>query len=158
MDKRTFKSSFHYLLNEEVDGLTSERKLKYMKKWIREFENDKEDYSINSTDTIHIDNTKKIGVLVRTTLDELIREKRLTPEKLRLLQDERHCKNLFDINYPMFKKVAFNIDLLEQRRINGYYRYWAEPVTIHYEKYLVCNDWYERNKSKFIIWAESINK
>lgn len=58
----------------------------------------------------------------------------------------------------MFKKVAFNIDLLEQRRVNGYYRYWAEPVTIHYEKYLVCNDWYERNKSKFIIWAESINK
>lgn len=59
MDKRTFKSSFHYLPNEEVDGLTSERKLKYMKKWIREFENDKQDYSINSTDTIHIDNTKK---------------------------------------------------------------------------------------------------
>lgn len=38
MDKRTFKSKVLNLLEQEVIGLPSEMKIKYMKKWIRDFE------------------------------------------------------------------------------------------------------------------------
>jgi hypothetical protein len=158
VDKRTFKSRFHRLLDEQVDGIPSEQKIKYMKKWIRDYENKeaKDEPRNLTTNSIHIDSSKKIGVLVRSTLDEIIKRQLLGAEKVSLLQDERHCKNLFDINYPMLKKVNYRTPLLEQRRVNGYDRYWAETITIQDKEYLVCNDWSERNKPKFISWVMSL--
>jgi hypothetical protein len=79
----------------------------------------------------------------------------LTPDKISLLQDERYCKETFDINYPMLQKVNLRASLIDQRKVNGYDRYWKDPVTIHNEKYLICNDWYERNKPKFILWVKN---
>jgi hypothetical protein len=35
LDKKTFKTSVLRLLEEDVIGLSSESKIKYMKKWIR---------------------------------------------------------------------------------------------------------------------------
>ncbi|WP_257985138.1 hypothetical protein [Bacillus sp. T33-2] len=40
MDKKTFKSSFQTFLEEPIDGINSEQKIKYMKKW-RGYENNK---------------------------------------------------------------------------------------------------------------------
>jgi hypothetical protein len=159
INKKTFKTSFNRILEESVDGLTNEQKIKYMKKWIRDYENMDENTTVNSIsplDSIQLDTSEKVGELVSSTLDKIIRKQLLSPEKVRVLQDERHSKNLFDINYPMLKKVTNGSSLLEQRMVNGYSRYWAKPVKIHNEKYLVCNDWYERNKTKFIIWAKSL--
>jgi hypothetical protein len=159
MDRKTFKTSFNKILEESVHGLTNEQKIKYMKKWIRDYEKVDEHTTVNLVsplDTIQLDTSEKVGELVRLTLDKIIRKQLLSPEKVRVLQDERHSKNLFDINYPMLKKVTTGSSLLEQRMVNGYSRYWAKPVKIHNEKYLVCNDWYERNKPKFIIWANSL--
>ena len=159
MDKKTFKTSFNRLLEESVDGLTNDQKIKYMKKWIRDYEKIGENTDANSLsklDSIHLETSEKVGELVRATLDKIIRKQLLSPEKVRALQDERHSKNLFDINYPMLKKVNIESSLLEQRMVNGYSRYWAKPVKIHNEKYLVCNDWYERNKPKFIMWVKNL--
>jgi hypothetical protein len=72
------------LLKEPVDGITSEQKIKYMKKWVRDYENNKIPSLINSSDLIQIDSSLKIGHLVRTTLDIVIKNKLLTSEKVRL--------------------------------------------------------------------------
>lgn len=160
MDKKTFKITFNTLLEASVDGLTNEQKIKYMKKWIREhekIEESKTNKSIKLPNSLPVDSTEKIGELVRTKLAQIIRNHLLSPEKVRVLQDARHCKNLFDINYPMLKKVTYDGPLIQQRTVNGYFRYWAKPVTIHNEKYLVCNDWYERNRTKFINWVDGLN-
>ncbi|MBT2636690.1 hypothetical protein [Bacillus sp. ISL-39] len=160
MDKKTFKITFNRLLEASVDGLTNKQKIKYMKKWIRDhekMEGIQPEKSISLPNSIHVKSSEKIGELVRTKLAQIIRNDLLSPEKIRVLQDARHCKNLFDINYPMLKKVTYDRPLIEQRTVNGYFRYWAKPVTIHNEKYLVCNDWYERNRTKFISWLESLN-
>lgn len=159
MDKKTFKISFNRLLEASVDGLTNEQKIKYMKKWIRDRENveeNTENKSIQLSNSINVESTEKIGELVRKRLAQIIQNHLLSPEKVRVLQDARHCKNLFDINYPMLKKVTYVRPLIEQRTVNGYFRYWAKPVIIHHEKYLVCNDWYERNKTKFNNWVDSL--
>lgn len=100
MDKKTFKITFNILLEASVDGLTNEQKIKYMKKWIREhekIEESKTNKSIKLPNSLPVDSTEKIGELVRTKLAQIIRNHLLSPEKVRVLQDARHCKNLFDI-------------------------------------------------------------
>ena len=138
-----------------------------MKKWLREFEPKNHtsqvinitsgEKSIESTSknpvVLNIDSTEKIGSIVKTTLLKLVSTRLLTSEHLRLLQDEKYCKYTFDINYPFLKKIDTSKSISDQRKINGYDRYWAKVITINQEKYLVCNDWYERNKTKFINWV-----
>lgn len=160
MNKKTFKTTFNRLLESSVDGLTNEQKIKYMKKWIRDYKKMEETTTnklITLPNSLPVDSTEKIGELVRVKLAQIIRNHLLSPEKVRVLQDAKHCKNVFDINYPMLKKVTYDSPLIEQRTVNGYFRYWSKPVTIHNENYLVCNDWYERNRTKFITWVQSLS-
>ncbi|MEH7072880.1 hypothetical protein [Neobacillus drentensis] len=152
MDKKLFKAKVLNLLEQDVDGLTSENKIKYMKKWIRDYEllHQREPIAVNPQDSI------KVGILVQTTMRKIVRAKLLSEEIIKHLQDFRYCKLTFDINYPLLKKVVWDLPISEQRKINGYDRYWKETVTINNERYLICNDWYERNKPKFIKWVEEI--
>lgn len=152
MDKKTFKENFLKLLEQNVDGLTSEKKIKYMKKWIRDYELEQhtEPDNVNPQDSI------KVGILVQTTIRKIGRDQLLSEERIRLLQDSRYCKSRFDINYPFLKRVKWDTPLSEQRKINGYDRYWKEDVTLQNERYLICNDWYERNRPKFIKWVKEL--
>ena len=152
MDKTKFKTSFLHLLEQEVNGLTSEKKIKYMKKWIRDYEQNAPEPSENIEDPV------KIGLLVRETLSRIIKLHLLSDEKVKLLQDERYCKYTFDINYPFFKKVVWNLPITEQRKIKGYDRYWSNEVTVNNEEFLICNDWYVRNNPKFIKWVKELEK
>jgi hypothetical protein len=152
MDKKTFKASFINLLEQNVIGLSSDEKVNCMKKWIR-------DYQQFDSGSIKKENTEefiKVGLLVRKTIREIVRVQLLPPEKIILLQDERYCKNTFDINYPFLKKVVWTLPLFDQRKVNGYDRYWADPITINNEKFLICNDWYERNRPKFLKWKDEL--
>jgi hypothetical protein len=156
MDKSTFKSSILRILEEDVEELSPENKIKYMKKWIREYEQRKLDKPVQSTFILEQQGEVKIGLLVRNTFKKLIRENVLNSEKVRLLQDERYCKTTFDINYPFLKRVEHGLPLSVQRKINGYDRYWSDVIRINQEDYLVCNDWYERNRTKFNKWVKDI--
>lgn len=104
----------------------------------------------NETDEI------KIGVFVRTSIANLITNDQLTAEMLEWLSSKKYCKETFDINYPLLKKLESSVPLAEQRKINSYDRYWKEVLTINGEKYLLCNDWYDRNRVKFQTWLENI--
>ncbi|MGF6952302.1 hypothetical protein QF028_004807 [Neobacillus sp. B4I6] len=152
MDKKQFKAKVLNLLEQDVNGLTSKNKIKYMKKWIREYElaQHSEPVTVKPQDSI------KVGILVQTTIRKIIRAQQLSEERIRLLQNPRYCKFTFDINYPFLKRVKWDTPLSEQRKINGYDLYWKEVVTIHNERYLICNDWCERNKPKFINWVKEL--
>jgi hypothetical protein len=156
MDKSTFKSSMLRLLEVDVEGLTSESKIKYIKKWIREYEQNKLGATTQSLVIQAPKDDLKIGKLVRDTLAILVRQNVLTSEKVRYLLDERYCKTTFDINYPFLKKIERGVKESKQRKINGYDRYWAETIRINQESYFVCNDWYDRNRTKFIKWVRDI--
>jgi regulator of replication initiation timing len=144
------------ILEEDVEGLSPESKIKYMKKWIREYEQKKFGATTQSSFIQEPKDDLKIGKLVRNTLSLLVRQNVLTPEKVRYLLDERYCKTTFDINYPFLKKVEKGVNESNQRKINGYDRYWAETIRIYQENYFVCNDWYDRNRTKFIKWVRDI--
>jgi hypothetical protein len=153
MDKLTFKSRMLRFLEEDVDGLSTESKIKYMKKWIRDYE---QNIPAKYVSTTQPQEEQKIGALVRVTIFKMARNDFLSPEKIRLLQDERYCKSTFDLNYRFLKKVDKNISISAQRKINGYDRYWAEEVVINRERFFICNDWYERNRTRFVKWVREI--
>jgi hypothetical protein len=152
MDKKLFKEKVLNLLEQDVDGLTSENKIKYIKKLIREYELENE----RPSEAVDSKVSMKVGMFVQTTFKKIIRAKLLSDDKVRLLQDPRYCKVTFDINYPFLKKIVWDIPLLEQKKINGYIRYWADEEIINGERYLICSQWYERNKRKYLIWIEEI--
>lgn len=106
-----------------------------------------EDSNVNRTEM-------KIGAFVQSSMKRLVYTKELSKEMVAFLIDAKYCKNTFDINYPFLKKVEKDRPLSEQRKINGYYRYWADEVIIYGEKYIMCNDWYDRNRTSFIKWLE----
>jgi len=74
-----------------------------------------------------------------------------------MLCSKSYCKQTFNLNYPFLKRIKKSTSLSEQRKINGYDRYWTDEQDIHVHKYLVCNDWYERNRVLFIKWVAHIN-
>lgn len=94
--------------------------------------------------------------MVRTTFEKLVRTNSLYEEQVRLLQDQKYCKNTFDINFPFFKKVMPGTLPSQQIKINGYNRFWEKTILIKGEKFFICNDWYERNRSRFIAWSNHI--
>lgn len=96
----------------------------------------------------------KIGALVRNEIEKLILSKLLTPEKVHNLCNEKFSKETFGINYPLLKKISHDKPVIDQRLINGYPRYWSKVYIINGERYLLCNDWYERNTLKFKLWVK----
>jgi hypothetical protein len=106
-----------------------------MKKWIRDYEleHQREPIAVNPQDSI------KVGILVQTTMRKIVRAKLLSDEMINHLQDLRYCKLTFNINYPLLKKVVWNLPISDQRKINGYGRYWADEEVINGERYLICS-------------------
>ncbi|MCT2534770.1 hypothetical protein NC661_04475 [Aquibacillus koreensis] len=100
----------------------------------------------------------KVGELVRNSMKKLAFSNQLPPDIVSTLCDERHSKEVFDINYAFLKKLNASKNLTDQRLINGYARYWAKPITINGDKYFMCNDWYDRNKTRFIKWVNRIGE
>lgn len=98
----------------------------------------------------------KIGTLVRETFKTLLLKGKVTQKILNHLQEEAYSKLNFDINYAFLKKVNMSQSLAEQRKVNKYPRYWKDTYKIHGEYYMLCNDWYIRNKNKYVNWVLSL--
>lgn len=104
-----------------------------------------------------IDSEKmKIGVFVRETFHQLLSKEKITIDILNYLQQDEYSKNMFGINYAFLKKVNTLESLIEQRKVNNYQRYWKEKYNIYGEYYVLCNDWYLRNRNNYINWLISI--
>lgn len=105
------------------------------------------------TDSSHL----KIGALVRSEFDRLIKNNLISDEMIQHLLDERYSKLTFDVNYPILKKINADQSPFELKMLNGYNRYWSSPYKIKGERYLICSQWYDRNRTKFVNWVELLN-
>ncbi|WP_419887585.1 hypothetical protein ACN6MT_19345 [Neobacillus niacini] len=113
--------------------------------------------SITSTEPVKNDiNHLKIGALVRNEFDRLIRNNLLSGEMIQHLLDEKYSKLTFDVNYPILRKINTDQTTFDQRMINGYSRYWSTIYKINGQRYFICNDWYEKNRTKFINWVDRL--
>jgi hypothetical protein len=91
----------------------------------------------------------KIGILVRREIERFSKSNMLSDTMIQNLLDETYSKETFNLNYPILKKFVKGLPISEQRYISGYGRYWVKIYIINGGKYLLCNSWYERNRSKF---------
>ena len=88
----------------------------------------------------------KIGQYARQTITDLLKTKQLTSTEITHLEDPVFCKNKLGMNYPVLvdvTKSGYNSD-----------RYYKQDRSI--APYVICNDWYERNRTRFDAWLKTI--
>ncbi len=98
--------------------------------------------------------TKKIGSLVRSTIPTILKRNLISQSEIQKLQEDAYSKFTFDLNYPVLKKLNEKLTILENRTINGYPRYYADPIENNNIKYLYTSEWYERNQEDYIKWLK----
>src|SRR5690554_6641803 len=96
----------------------------------------------------------KIGELVRSSFNELIKNNALSSEEVDQLLQAKYSKQRFDVNYPILKAYIEGVILSNQQNVNGYSRYNSAILRINEKKYLLCNDWYDRNRKHFQTWLD----
>lgn len=99
-------------------------------------------------------NDLPIGQLVKNSFQKLFKSKSLSENEVLNLMDNEYSKKTFDLNYPILKQFDDNNEVSPQRKINGYDRYYANLFD---GKYLLCNDWYDRNRLLFLQWLNKVN-
>lgn len=97
---------------------------------------------------------EKIGKFVRNTFKMLFEENKLSDEEIKKLTDKEYSRATFDVYHPVLVRIDFEKDVNSQRKVNGSDRYYSSPYE---EKYLLCNDWYERNRQFFNKWLLKID-
>ena len=88
----------------------------------------------------------KIGQYAKQILADLLQSKKLSPVDIANLEDPVFCKNKLGMNYPVL------VDVTKMVPEKG--RYYKSDSSI--APYVICNDWYEKNRSKFDTWLETI--
>ena len=112
--------------------------------------------SINKKQNIkrHITNSEiqynefKIGTAVKNKLNYLFSKDYLSTDDISNLKNKEFCKDIFNLNFPLL------IEKDQSRYDNkGYPRYWKELFD---DKYYVCSQWIENQRSLFEDWYNSV--
>ncbi|MCK5110341.1 MAG: hypothetical protein KAQ94_02385 [Arcobacteraceae bacterium] len=131
--------------------LRSYQLIKLSEKYITQSaENLQQKYSVEtSSDNKDI----KIGKLVQIEFKNLIENEKLSITMINNLQNSEYSNRIFNMTYPILKKIVNTLNINEERKINGYDRYYAKPI----ESYLLCNNWYEHHRLFFIQWLSNFH-
>ncbi|MFF2447459.1 hypothetical protein ACFVSW_10150 [Neobacillus sp. NPDC058068] len=100
--------------------------------------------------------TTKIGKLIRVEFKKFIDNGLLTEEIVHNLCDSKYSKEILGLRFPMLKRYNDEQSLIEQRLVKGNGRYYSHVYYINGQKYLLTNDWYEKSRSKLLIWIDKI--
>lgn len=95
----------------------------------------------------------KIGQIARFVLAPLLAKGSASGSEIKLLQTQEYSKRLFDIQYPLLKRVES-----EQHPSH----YYSDPISIKGVHYFLCSEWFERpenNDRPYLIkWINSHRK
>ena len=129
-------------------------RLSLMQEYINEIEqmllestpnNDKTRETINS---IHnTSNEPKIGEIARYRLAKLLAQRVWSPQEFASFFDEKYCKDMFDIDYPLLTQGSRFDE-------NGYPRYYKHQISVNGRNCYLCSQWYERSKHKLLAFIE----
>ena len=107
-----------------------------------------------SKELLSVFKSDKIGNIVRNTLPFILENNLISQNEIEKLQKDEYSKMIFDMNYPILKKVNENLPLEENRSVNYHTRYYSDPVGNNDTRYLITSEWYERNKEDYINWLK----
>lgn len=99
--------------------------------------------------------TRKIGKIVQDTMNLLSSEDALPPEEVFNLQDADYCSRVFGLSFPVLKQFDSSLPFDGQKRdAKGYNRYYNYRLTFAGEEFLLCSQWTELHRERFIKWME----
>lgn len=101
-----------------------------------------------------LDNELAIGAFAQSVFKSLIEGNILNEKTINKLQSLEYCRNTFRMNFQILKKINDKNNIRNERQINGYPRYYSQPIN----GYLLCNDWYERHRDDLNSWLLEIGK
>lgn len=97
----------------------------------------------------------KIGQLVRTTFEELFSKRKINKKMAAKLMDLAYSKKTFGLSFPVLKQINDSIPLSKQIQDHkGRSRYWSQEFGNG--KYLICSQWYEKHRKKFLDWSNKL--
>lgn len=91
---------------------------------------------------------------MRATLPLILELKLISELEIEKLQNSDYSKMIFNLNYPVLKKVDENRSIIESRTVSGYTRYYAKNHINKNSDYLITSEWYDRNQEGFILWLK----
>jgi regulator of replication initiation timing len=114
--------------------------------------------SLNCEDT-EVDNAEgleemKIGVIVRTVLQKILEDNKVTKEEIERMQTKEYSKETFDIQYPLLQKASLTDGKSPKR-------YYASPIKIYGETFYMCSEWFEvpaNNDRPFLLKWLALHK
>ena len=95
---------------------------------------------------------KAVGKIVQGEFLELLQSGAVSRKVIRKLESKEYSKNMFDINYPVLIKISSMNENRKGVDHTGVNRYYAKPIYIFDDLYLLTSQWYDKNKEKLIAW------
>ena len=148
----------HHIEYDKKEGITEEYPI-FIDVFVDEQGNkvysEEELESLEKSESDSLEEAFKIGKKARSIFNDLESDNNLSFEQLDLLCREGYSKEIFDMNFPVLKEYYGDKDIAN---INNYPRYYTTKIyTFNGKKYILSNDWYERNREKLETWYKSIS-
>jgi hypothetical protein len=92
----------------------------------------------------------KMSKLVCYIINKLNYEKKISDQDLLNLQDRKWCKSILQVNHPVLLKHNKFVSNVDQRKVDGYSKYFAQTYLVNNNFFFVCYDLFEKSRSSFI--------
>jgi hypothetical protein len=101
----------------------------------------------------------KIGITAKTVFGELSKKNTLSSTEIENLCNSEYSRKILGLQFPAL--VKYNNDdsvAFDKKGRRRYYKYYKDTYKLNGQKYLLCNDWYERNRNLLENWYNKIIK
>lgn len=95
---------------------------------------------------------EKIGSFIRRTMQRLFAGHVLSQNEIYQLCDQDYCRRVLHQTFPVLKRYDPRRPLSEQKKVNGYSRYYDLILSQEGEQFLLSNHWIETKRPAFLAW------
>jgi hypothetical protein len=110
-------------------------------------EPEKREVARKISEIMQSDQNEKIGAYVKRNLKELFFAGKITSDEIERFQDTEFSKNVFDIRYPLLKKV--------ESRNDKPIHYWKDIININNEEFYLCCEWFENENNNDRVFFDN---
>lgn len=94
-----------------------------------------------------------VSNLVKGRLVPLLEQGMVSEEEVGMLQSLWYSKETFGLSLPVLKRLEPTEDpSTASKDYKGRGRYYVRPINVRGERYLVCSQWYQRNRASLETW------
>lgn len=107
-----------------------------------------------SSISLSFDTTKAIGKIVQNEFVALLKSGKIDSYIISSLQNANYSKQMFDVNFPVLLSINSKNESKKGVDHSGINRYYATPINLNGNLYLLTSQWYDRNKIKLVQWMK----